>query len=91
MPFAGLVAPIVLWAMAKDDYPEVDREGKYILNWMISAFIYSVVSGILIFLLIGIPLLIAIIVMGLIFPLIGTIKATQGESYQYPLTIRFLQ
>ncbi|MBE9033376.1 DUF4870 domain-containing protein [filamentous cyanobacterium LEGE 11480] len=90
VPFAGLVAPIVLWAMAKDDYPEVDTEGKYILNWMISALIYSVVSGILCLFLIGIPMLIAVIFMGLIFPLLGTLKATKGESYEYPLTIKFL-
>ena len=88
IPFAGLIAPIVLWAMAKDEYPEVDQEGKQIFNWMISSFIYLVVSSILCVILIGIPLLFGVVMMCLIFPLIGTIKATQGESYTYPVTIK---
>lgn len=90
IPLAGLIAPIVLWAIAKDNYPEVDAEGRMIINWMISEFIYICICVVLFLVLIGIPLLIGVVVMGLVFPLIGTIKATQGESYKYPLTINFL-
>lgn len=91
VPFAGLVAPIVLWSMAKDQYPEVDTEGKKILNWMISEFIYIMVSGLLCLILIGIPLLFIAILAGFILPLIGTIQASQGRSYTYPCTIEFLK
>ena len=91
VPFAGLVAPIVLWAMAKDNYPEVDIEGKKILNWMISEFIYIMISGLLCLILIGIPLLVIAILAGFILPLIGTIQASQGRSYRYPCTIEFLK
>jgi uncharacterized protein len=91
LPFAGFVAPIVLWLLAKDHYPEVDVEGKQILNWLISEMIYITVSFILCFVVIGIPLLIAIVLVGLIFPLIGTIEATQGKSYKYPMTIEFVK
>ncbi|MFM2432586.1 MAG: hypothetical protein RLZZ511_3800 [Cyanobacteriota bacterium] len=91
IPFAGWVAPVVLWQMAKDEYPEVDVEGKMIANWLISELIYLVVSGILCLLLIGFPLLLLVIIAGLILPLIGLIKATNGESYEYPMTIKFIK
>jgi uncharacterized protein len=91
IPLAGFVAPIVLWLLAKDNYPEVDVEGKQILNWLISEIIYITVSIILCFVVIGIPLLIAIGIVGLIFPLLGTIEATQGKSYRYPMTIEFVK
>jgi hypothetical protein len=92
IPFAGFVVPIVLWSTAKDSYPEVDVEGKYIMNWMISGVIYCVIAIVLIPLFgLGLLLLLGLIAVGLIFPLIGTIKATKGESYKYPLAIEFLK
>jgi uncharacterized protein len=91
LPFAGLIAPIVLWSMAKDQYPEVDIEGKHILNWMISIFIYGVIAGILCLLIIGIPLLIGVVIAGFVLPLIGLIEASQGRSYKYPMAIEFIK
>jgi uncharacterized protein len=91
VPFAGWVAPVALWLMAREDYPEVDAEGKMIVNWLISELIYGFVAVVLCFVLIGIPLLIFIIAAGLVLPLIGLVKATAGESYTYPLTIPFIK
>jgi uncharacterized protein len=91
LPFAGLIAPIVLWSMAKDKYPEVDIEGKHILNWMISIVIYGVIAGILCLLIIGIPLLIGVVIAGFVLPLIGLIEASQGRSYKYPMAIEFIK
>jgi uncharacterized protein len=91
LPGAGLIVPIVLWVVAKDNYPEVDIEGKHILNWMISELIYGVVAGILCLFVIGIPLLIGVVIAGLVLPLIGLIEATQGRSYKYPMAIEFIK
>jgi len=43
VPFLGIVAPIVLWAIAKDKSPQVDQHGKIILNWLVSLLIYVMV------------------------------------------------
>jgi uncharacterized Tic20 family protein len=40
--------------------------------------------------LIGIPLLWALLVVGIIFPIIGGIKANDGVLWKYPLSISFL-
>jgi uncharacterized Tic20 family protein len=91
IPFAGIIAPIVIWQMKKDEIPALDAHGKMIANWMISALIYSAVSFVLAFVLIGFLGFIALAVVGVAFPIIGAIKAYNGELWEYPLTIKFLK
>lgn len=90
-PVAGIVVPIVLWQTQKDKIPALDPHGKMVINWMISCFIYAVISIPLMFVLIGIPIFIALMVVSIVFPIIGGIKANNGEFWEYPLTIKFLK
>lgn len=91
IPFAGLVAPIVIWQVQKDKMPELDAHGKIVANALLSFVIYSIVGVILTFVLIGIPLLIAIGIIAIAFPIIGGLKAYNGEVWRYPLTIAFFK
>ncbi len=91
IPFGGVIAPIVIWQMKKDEIPALDAHGKMIVNWMLSALIYSVVSFVLAFVLIGFLGFIALAVTGIVFPIVGAIKANNGEFWEYPLTIKFLK
>ncbi|MEW6736914.1 MAG: DUF4870 domain-containing protein [Acidobacteriota bacterium] len=91
LPVIGLAAPIVIWQLKKDEMPGLDLHGKIVANWIISALIYTSISAILVIVLIGIPLLIALGVIGTIFPIIGAIKANNGEVWKYPLSIKFLK
>lgn len=91
IPLAGVIAPIVIWQMKKDEMPALDAHGKMIVNWMISALIYSVVSFVLAFVFIGFLGFIALAVVGVAFPIVGAIKANNGEFWEYPLTIKFLK
>ena len=45
--YVGWIAPIVLWIMGKESSAPVNRQGKYILNWYISWFLYSIVLTVL--------------------------------------------
>lgn len=91
VPFAGLVAPIILWQMKRTESPVVDRHGMNVTNWILSFLIYGVISAILCVVLIGIPLLIVLAVLAVVFPVIGGIKAGAGEEWKYPLTIQFFK
>ena len=91
VPFAGLIAPIIIWQLKKTEFPEVDAHGKVVVNWMISGIIYGAVCFLLSFILIGIPLLIVLGALAVIFPIIGGIKANNGELWKYPLSIPFLK
>lgn len=91
IPFAGFIAPIVIWQMKKDEMPALDAHGKMVVNWMISALIYGVVSFILAFFIIGLLGFLALFIMGIVYPIMGGVKANNGELWEYPLTIKFLK
>lgn len=91
VPLLGIVLPIVLWQTQKEKMPALDAHGKMVVNWMISCVIYAVVSVILVFVVVGILLLIALGVIAVVFPIIGAVKANNGELWKYPLTIPFLK
>ena len=91
VPFAGLVLPIVLWQVKKTELPGIDIHGKIVVNWIISAIIYFFVSVLSILIIVGIPLLIALGIVGIVFPIIGGVKASNGEVWKYPLSIPFLK
>ena len=89
IPLAGLIAPIVIWQVKKDELPGIDEHGKNAVNWIISHLIYGFVFVILCIVLIGIPLLIALGVCSIAFPIVAGIKANSGEIWRYPLAIQF--
>ncbi len=91
LPIVGLVAPIVIWQLKKADFPDLDAHGKVVVNWIISAAIYGLIGFILTFVFIGVPVLIALGALGVIFPIVGGIKANSGQLWKYPLSIRFLK
>ena len=91
VPFAGLIVPIVIWQMKKVDLPGLNPHGLVVVNWIISGIIYFVLCCLLIIVIAGIPLLIALFVAGVIFPIVGAIKANDGIVWKYPLTMTFLK
>ena len=90
-PLAGLIVPIVLWQLKKNEMPSVDAHGKMVMNFILSSLLYGVVFFALSFVLIGIPLLIALSVVCIVFPIIGGIKANDGVLWQYPMIINFVK
>ena len=91
IPLGGIIVPIVIWQVKKEEMPALDAHGKMVVNWLISSFIYMVVSGILMLVLIGFLTFLAVAVLSVIFPIMGGIKANNGEFWEYPLTIKFLK
>ena len=89
-PFGNIIAPLVLWLLKKDEYPLVDDQGKEALNFQISMCIYVIGSIILVFMLIGIPLLIGLVLFDIVVTIIAAVRSMDGEKYRYPLAIRFV-
>src|SRR5688572_4097626 len=89
VPMAGIVAPIVIWQVKKSEMPELDAHGRIVTNWMISFYIYLAVAIVLWFFLIGILLVPVLGALGVIFPIIGAVKASSGQAWKYPLSITF--
>lgn len=91
VPLGGLIVPIVIWQVKKTELPGIDVHGKIVVNWIISALLYGIGCFILFFLLIGIPMLVALGIIAIIFPIVGGIKANNGEAWKYPLSITFFK
>lgn len=85
----GVAAPIIMWAISKDDSRAANRHGLVILNWYVSALIYGVVSFILCFVVIGFPMALALAALTVIFPIIGAMKSNEGILWKYPMSIQF--
>jgi uncharacterized Tic20 family protein len=92
--FAG---PLIIWLLKKDTMPFVDDQGKEALNFNITVAIVSVALFMLTLVTFGIGLIIALpvgIVVGiswLVFTIIATVKANEGERYRYPFTLRLIK
>jgi uncharacterized Tic20 family protein len=91
VPFAGLLAPIVIFILKKDEMPGIVPHGYVIFNWLISAFIYSIVCAILTIVVIGLLGFLVLAVLCIVFPIIGAIKASEGQVWPYPLSIKFFK
>lgn len=91
LPVAGLVLPIIIWQVKKDEYPFVDLHGKQVLNWIVSLIIYSLICAVFTLIFIGFIGFAALFVMSIAFPIIGGIKANNGEFWRYPFTIRVIK
>ena len=91
IPFGNIVGPLIAWQIKKDTSEFVDYHGKEALNFQITVTIAMFVSILLILVVIGIFLLIAIPIIDLVLVIIAAVKASNGELYRYPLTIRFIK
>ena len=87
----GFIGPLVIWLLKKDTMPFASEQAKEALNFQISLFIYGIICAVLtftlIFAVIGIPGLMILAVLHVVFTIMATIQAGEGKSYRYPLTI----
>jgi uncharacterized protein len=91
VPVAGhIVGPLVIWLAKRQDSPEIDAHGKESMNFQISMLIWNVIAGILCLILIGIPILILLHILNIIFVIVASIQASEGKLYRYPLAIRLI-
>ena len=90
LPFGNVIGPLVIWLLKKHDSAAIDAHGKEALNFQLSMTIYTLLAGLSCFFVIGIVLLPLILLANVILIIIASIKASNGEFYRYPLTIRFV-
>lgn len=88
--FGGLIVPLIIWATQKNDVYKMDEQGKHIVNFQLSMLVYSIICIPLVFILIGIPGLILLCILSFVYPIINAIKASNGESPKYPLSLNFI-
>ncbi len=86
-----IVAPLVLWLIKRESSAFVDDQGKEAVNFQITASIAIIISGLLVFVFVGMVLLPLVVISWIVLVLIATIKANEGVAYRYPFSIRFIK
>jgi uncharacterized protein len=86
----GIVLPLVVYLAMRHESEYVAANAREALNFHISVLLYSLCCIPLVLIVIGIPLLLVIGVGSLVLAIIATVKASNGESYRYPLTLRLV-
>jgi uncharacterized protein len=89
--FFPIIGPLVIWLLKKDESSFINYHGREYFNFFISYTVYSIISGILIFLLVGIFLLWILGIMALVFTIIAAVKAYEGNEYRFPLIFRVIK
>ena len=87
VPIGGLIVPILLWQIKKDELPGIVPHAHVVLNWIVSSLVYALICFILMFVVIGIFGFMALGLATVIFAIMGGIKANDGELWEYPGTI----
>jgi uncharacterized Tic20 family protein len=88
--FLGFVAPLVVLLVFGPRSPYVRAHAVESLNFNLTWLLYAIVGVVLAFLVIGIPILIALGIAYLVLVIIASVRANNGEFFRYPLTIRFV-
>jgi hypothetical protein len=91
VPFGGILGPLVVWLIKKNEMPFADDQGKESLNFQITIYIAALICIPLIFVLIGIPLIILVGLFWLIMTIVASIKANDGVHYRYPFALRLIK
>jgi uncharacterized Tic20 family protein len=86
-PFLG---PLVVWLIKRDEDAYAEWHAREALNFNLSIMLYTFISAVLILLLVGLILLPVLFVSWFVLVIVGSVKASGGEYYRYPFTLRFV-
>lgn len=91
LPFGNILGPLIIWLIKKNESEFVDACGKASLNFQISLTIYAFISGLLVLVFVGIIGLVILFILMIVCVIKASIKANEGEFYEYPYTIKFIK
>jgi uncharacterized Tic20 family protein len=99
LPGGNILGPLILWLLKKDTMPLVNAHGKEALNFQITVTaalllcfsFFAMMFGASYPLTWSAVLIQLIWLVALVLSIIGTVKASNGVLYRYPLTVRLIK
>lgn len=85
---AMFVGPLLVWLVKRDEHPYIDEQGKEAVNFQLSMLIYVVL---LCCIVIGIPVALILIVVNVVLVVMAAIKASNGEDFRYPMSLKLIK
>ena len=91
--FTSWVVPLIVFLINKSDSEKIftTDNAREALNFQISVFIAYVLCFILSFVLIGLFMFWIVMMANLVLSIVAAVKASNGSTYRYPMTIRLIK
>ena len=94
VPMANVLAPLIVWFIAKQQSTGADEHGRAVLNFQLSMTLYFAVMyalGALSFLEVASAVALRVwMYTNIFFILRGTYDASKGDLFKYPFSIRMI-
>lgn len=88
----GFIVPLVIWLTNRDKIVDMDEQGKSILNFRLSMFLYLILCvPMILFFGLGLLGFVVVGVFYFIFPIMNAIKVNNGQEPNYPFSIEFIK
>lgn len=91
VPFGGILAPMVIWLVKRDDDPYVGEQALEAMNFQITVTLALLACVPLVLLMgIGLLLLIPIVIGSVVLAILAAVAAAEGRDYRYPYCLRLV-
>lgn len=90
VPGIGILAPLVIYLVKRNEGSFVEFHARESLNFQITVILAYIISVILIIVLVGIFLLWVIPIVNIVLVIVATLRASEGRWYRYPFCIRLV-
>jgi uncharacterized Tic20 family protein len=91
VPGVGILGPLVIWLIKKDESPFVEANARESLNFQLTIIIGWIISGILVVVVIGWLLFAVLGVLNVVLVIVATVKTSENKIYKYPISLRLIK
>ncbi|HEY4108444.1 DUF4870 domain-containing protein [Puia sp.] len=91
VPGIGILGPLIIWLIKKDESPFVNESAKESLNFQITIIVGWIIGWLTAVVLIGLFILAAVAIANFVLVIIATIKTSENKIYRYPFNLRLIK
>lgn len=107
IPFGNILGPLVVWLLGRSRSAFVDDQGKEAVNFQVSVTLYFLalvlvlvvaviagrgeVTGLIALIVLAAVAMVALALFQLVMTIVAGVRASGGERFRYPLTLRLVQ
>lgn len=89
--FCFLIPPLLIWIWKKDEIPGINKHAIQVINFQLSMWIYLFSAAMLVFLIIGIPILIFLGLWSSVVIVVNSLRVLNNEEVKYPYSLNLLK
>jgi len=84
------IPSLIVWILKRNDNAYIEDQAREALNFQITVAIAMFIAKILVWVLIGLAMIPVVLLVNIVFCIIAAISTSKGETYRYPICLRFI-